>query len=75
MLCGTDNPDIVKPVPVVLAAEIDTGAVPGLESVTETDPLLPTSRLPKLKLDGFAASDPCVPAPASDVPGCPVAPA
>lgn len=57
------KPLIVKPVPDALAAESATGAVPLLVSVTETEPVLPTRRLPKLMLEGFAERAPCVPVP------------
>ncbi len=52
------KPLVENPVPDSLAAETETGAVPVLVSVTETDPLLPTSTLPKLMLEGFAESAP-----------------
>jgi hypothetical protein len=55
---GVDKPLILKPVPVTLAAEIVTLAVPEFVSVTICDPLLPTTTLPKLTLAGLAVSAP-----------------
>jgi hypothetical protein len=63
IVTGTVNPLMLKPVPEALAAEIVTLAVPVFVSVTGTDPLLPSIRLPKLMLAGFAESAPCVPVP------------
>ena len=60
-----ENPLSEKPVPEVLAADTETGAVPVLVSVTETEPLLPMRTLPKLMLEGLAESAPCVPVPLS----------
>ena len=60
---GTVNPLILKPVPEALAAEIVTLAVPEFVNVIGTDPLAPTSRLPKFTLAGLAESAPCVPVP------------
>ena len=60
---GTVRPVMLKPAPEALAAEIVTLADPEFVKVTGTDPLLPTSRLPKLMLDGFAERAPCVPVP------------
>ena len=54
---------MLKPVPVIPLPEIETAAVPVLESVTATAALLPTARLPKLMLAGLALSAPCVPVP------------
>jgi len=52
------NPPMENPVPLALAAETETGAVPVFVSVTFTEPLLPTSTLLKLMLEGFAESAP-----------------
>jgi hypothetical protein len=60
---GTDKPVMLKPVPEVLAAEIVTLAVPELLNVKICVPLLPTSTLLKLKLEGLAVSVPCTPVP------------
>jgi len=60
---GTDKPVMLKPVPEALAAEIVTLAVPELLNVKVCAPLLPTSTLPKLKLEGLAVSAPCTPVP------------
>ena len=58
---------MLKPVPVIPLPEIETAAVPVLESVTATAALLPTARLPKLMLAGLALSAPCVPIPLSGI--------
>ena len=58
MVVGTVKPEILKAEPLAVAAEIVTLAVPVFESVTGTVPLLPTSKLPKLMLDGLALSAP-----------------
>jgi hypothetical protein len=60
---GTVKPVMLKPVPEALAAEIVTPAVPEFVRVTDTEPLLPMRRLPKLTLEGLAMSWPCVPVP------------
>jgi hypothetical protein len=60
---GTDKPVMLKPVPELLAAEIVTLAVPELLNVKVCVPLLPTSTLPKLKLEGLAVRVPCTPVP------------
>ncbi len=60
---GTDKPVMLKPVPKTLAAEMVTLAVPELLNVKVCVPLLPTSTLPKLKLEGLAVSVPCTPVP------------
>ncbi len=60
---GTDKPVMLNPVPEVLVAEIVTPAVPELLNVKVCAPLLPTSTLPKLKLEGLAVSVPCTPVP------------
>ena len=59
------KPLTAKPVPEALAADRVIAAVPGLVSLTDVELLLPTSTLPKLMLEGFAESAPCVPVPLS----------
>lgn len=59
------KPLSANPAPEALAAETETGAVPEFVSVTDAEALLPTRMLPKLTLDGFAESAPCVPIPLS----------
>lgn len=59
------RPVMLNPVPVALLCEIATLAVPEFLRVTLTDPLAPTSRLPKLMLVGFAVRFPCTPLPLS----------
>jgi len=70
VLCPATNvcaarPVMLNPVPDALACEIATLAVPEFVRVTLTDPLAPTSRLPKLMLVGFAVRLPCTPVPLS----------
>lgn len=60
---GVANPLMLKPLPEGLAPDIVTLAVPVFVSVTPTDPLLPTSRFPKLTPAGLAESCPWVPVP------------
>lgn len=62
-VCGAARPVMLNPVPAALACEIATLAVPEFVRVTLTDPLAPTSRLPKLILVGFAVRLPCTPVP------------
>src|SRR5262245_51953801 len=57
---GTLRPLRVKPAPVRVACEICRAEPPELVSVSERVWLLPTCTLPKLRLAGFAARDPCV---------------
>jgi hypothetical protein len=57
------RPVMLNPVPDALPCEIATLAVPEFVRVTLTDPLAPTSMLPKLMLAGFAARFPCTPVP------------
>lgn len=64
-VAGTDSPVMLNPVPDALPCEMVTLAVPELVKVTFTVPLAPTSKLPKLMLDGFAAKLPCTPVPVS----------
>jgi hypothetical protein len=59
------RPVMLNPVPDALPCEIATLAVPEFFKVTLTDPLAPTSRLPKLMLAGFAVRFPCTPVPLS----------
>lgn len=64
---GAVRPVMLNPVPDALPAEIVTLAVPEFVTVTLTDPLAPTSRLPKLMLAGFAVRFPCTPVPLSAI--------
>jgi len=66
-LAGADQPVKVNPVPVMLWAVMETGAVPTFDRVTGTDPLLPTWRLVKAMLAGFADRLPCVPVPLNGI--------
>lgn len=66
-VAGTDNPVMLNPVPDALPCEIVTLAVPELVKVTFTDPLAPTSKLPKFMLEGFAVRFPCTPVPVSGI--------
>jgi hypothetical protein len=58
MVWGALSPLMLNPVPVTLAAEIVTEAVPLLVSVIFCVALLPTFTFPKLKLAGLADSCP-----------------
>ena len=51
---GVERPVRENPVPVAVAAEIVTLAVPEFVNVIACVPLLPTSTFPKLKLAGLA---------------------
>jgi hypothetical protein len=64
---GVARPVMLNPVPDALPAEIATLAVPEFVSVTFTDALAPTSRLPKFTLLGFAVRFPCTPVPLSAI--------
>jgi hypothetical protein len=64
---GAAKPDMLNPVPDALPCEIAMLAVPEFVSVTFTEPLAPTSKLPKLTLDGFAVRLPCTPVPVSAI--------
>jgi hypothetical protein len=64
---GAARPVMLKPVPDALPDEIATLAVPEFVRVTLTDPLAPTSILPKLMLVGFAVKFPCTPVPLSAI--------
>lgn len=61
------RPVMLNPVPVALACEIATLAVPEFVRVTLTDPLALTNKLPKLMLAGFAVRFPCTPLPLSAI--------
>jgi hypothetical protein len=63
---GMDKPEMLKPVPEALAAEIVTPAVPELLKVKVCVPLLPTITFPKLKVDGLGESAANMPLPASE---------
>jgi hypothetical protein len=63
-VCGV-RPVMLNPVPDALPCEIARLPVPVFFRVTLTDPLAPTSRLPKLVLVGFAVRLPCTPLPVS----------
>jgi len=58
---------MLNPVPDALPCEMEMLAEPELVNVTFTEPLEPTSKLPKLMLDGFAARLPCTPVPVSGI--------
>jgi hypothetical protein len=62
-LAGAAQPVRVNPGPVTVCAVIATGDVPVFDSVTGTDPLLPTGRLVNAMLGGVAERVPCVPVP------------
>lgn len=64
---GAASPVMLNPVPAALPCEIVTLAVPEFVKVTLTDPLAPTTRLPKLILAGFAVRFPCTPVPLSAI--------
>lgn len=64
---GAPKPDMLNPVPDAVPCEIAILAVPGFVKVTLTEPLAPTSRLPKLTVDGFAVRLPCTPVPVSGI--------
>jgi hypothetical protein len=49
---------MVNPVPVALACETVTLAVPVFVRVTATESVAPITRVPKLTLEGFAESCP-----------------
>jgi hypothetical protein len=66
-VAGVDRPVMLNPVPDALPCETEMLAVPELVNVTFTEPLEPTSKLPKLMLDGFAARLPCTPVPVSGI--------
>jgi hypothetical protein len=67
IVCPAGDPPIVNPEPVALAPEIVTLADPVLERLTEADPLLPTTTLPKLTAEGVLANPGCVPAPVNAI--------
>ncbi len=66
-VAGTDSPVMLNPVPDALPCEMVMLAVPEFVRVTFTDPLAPTSKLPKLMLAGFAVRFPCTPVPVSGI--------
>ena len=61
------RPAMVKPVPVMVVAVIETGAVPELVKVTGTVAELPTRTFPKGMLAGLALRVPWVPVPLSEM--------
>lgn len=67
IVSGVVSPLRLKPVPVTLAAEIVTLDVPELVRVMVCDPLLPTVTLPKVTLEGAAASCPWMPVPVREI--------
>lgn len=62
-LAGADQPVRVNPGPVMLCPVIATAEAPVFDSVTGTDPLLPSGRPVNAILDGVAERVPCVPVP------------
>src|SRR2546427_2145914 len=58
---GRGKPLMLNPVPEALAAERVTLAVPELVNVTVCDPLLPTTKEPKLELPALATIVPRTP--------------
>ncbi len=66
-VAGTERPVMLNPVPEALPCERVMLAVPGFVKVTFTVPLAPTSKLPKLMLDGFAVKAPCTAVPVSGI--------
>ena len=58
METGVVNPLIVNPVPVTLACETVTLAVPLFVRVTAAESVAPVTRLPKFKFAGFADNCP-----------------
>lgn len=64
-VAGTDRPVMANPLPDALPCEMVMLAVPEFVNVTFTDPLAPSSKLPKLMLAGFAVRFPCTPVPVS----------
>lgn len=66
-VAGTDRPVKLYPVPEALPCEMVMLAVPEFVRMTFTDALAPTSKLPKLTLEGFAARLPWTPVPVSGI--------
>jgi hypothetical protein len=62
---GVESPVTLNAAPVTVADVTVTLAVPAFVKVTFVVPVVPTSRLPKLTEEGFAARLPCVPLPVS----------
>ena len=62
---------MLNPVPLMLLPEIETGAVPVFDKVTDAEPLPFTATLPKLMFGGFALSAPCVPVPITGIDSVP----
>lgn len=60
---GRERPLIENPAPLVVACVMVTELAPVFVKVSERRLLLPTSTVPKLKLEGFGVS---VPAPAPE---------
>jgi hypothetical protein len=56
MVSGTVMPVRLKPLPDTIACEIVTLALPALDSLMVCELLVPVTTLPKLTLDGVAAS-------------------
>jgi hypothetical protein len=63
IVCPFGDPIMVKPVPLTLAWLIVTLADPVLDRFNETDPIAPTTTLPKLTDAGVLARPGCVPVP------------
>jgi len=63
-----DNLLMLKPVPVMLLAVMETAAVPGFVTVIPIDALAPIGKLPKLALEGLALSAPPAPVPLREIP-------
>jgi len=64
---GVVKPLILNPVPVTLACEIVTLALPGFERVKVWELLVAMTTFPKLALAGLAASCGCTPVPVSEM--------
>lgn len=62
-VAGTDKPLIRKALPETVACEMVALAVPEFVRTMVTDPVLPTTRPPKLTLDGLALNVAWVPVP------------
>ena len=56
IVAGSVRPDMLKPVPVALAAVIVSAPLPGFESIIVCEELLPTLTLPKETLVGLIVS-------------------
>ena len=64
---GKASPDVVNPVPARVAWVTLSVAVPGFEMVSFCVPLVPTTRLPKLRLDGATEICGCAPVPLREI--------